>query len=107
MFPFRPTGAQLRIAGEISADLASGHPMNRLVQGDVGCGKTAVAAAAIFTAVRNGYQAVLMAQTEILTRKHYAELASLFSNSGIHVGLLTGGMRAAEKRETLALLSDG
>ena len=96
--PFALTGAQERVLSEIADDLCSGRQMNRLVQGDVGSGKTAVAAAAIYCAVKNGQQAVMMAPTEILAAQHYETLKSFFEPYGICVELLTGGMGIKEKR---------
>ena len=91
---FTLTGAQLRTIKEISEDFASGNQMCRLVQGDVGSGKTIVAAAAIYQAVISGYQAVLMAPTEILAQQHYDSLKGLFEKFGMRVVLLTGGLKA-------------
>ena len=105
--PFDLTGAQRRAIGEITADLRSGRPMNRLVQGDVGSGKTMVAAAALVCAAWNGFQGALMAPTEILAEQHYQGLAPLLERLGITCGLLTGAMRAKERREVLARLADG
>ncbi len=105
--PFRLTGAQRRAIAEITADLSGAHPMNRLVQGDVGSGKTMVAAAAAYLAVKNGYQAALMAPTEILAEQHAASLRPLFAKLGIPVLLLTAGQKAAERREVQAALSAG
>ena len=105
--PFSPTGAQRRAAEEICADLAKPTPMNRLLQGDVGSGKTLVAAMAIWFAAQNGYQSALMAPTEILARQHAKGLADLLEPFGIEVALLTGGMKAAEKRRALAAIADG
>ena len=96
--PFTLTNAQQRAVEEIVRDFRVGKPMNRLVQGDVGSGKTMVAAAAAFCAVRNGFQAALMAPTEILAEQHYASLNRLFAPMGISVGLLTGSMSVKEKR---------
>ncbi len=98
--PFTLTGAQSRAIGEIARDLARGVPMNRLVQGDVGSGKTMVAAAAAYLAVQNGHQAALMAPTEILAEQHYTSLSKLLSPLGIPVCLLTGSMTQKEKRQT-------
>ena len=98
--PFTLTGAQSRAIEEIAADLGKGAPMNRLVQGDVGSGKTMVAAAAAYLAVNNHHQAALMAPTEILAEQHYASLSGLFEPMGITVGLLTGSMTPKRKRET-------
>ena len=99
--PFTPTGAQGRVMGEIAADLASGRPMNRLVQGDVGSGKTAVAAYAAFLTAKAGHQAALMAPTEVLAEQHYRSLSALLTPAGVRVGLLTGSLPAAEKRAAL------
>ncbi|MCD8390907.1 MAG: ATP-dependent DNA helicase RecG [Firmicutes bacterium] len=96
--PYKLTGAQMRTIGEILKDMSGGAAMNRLVQGDVGSGKTAVAAAAIYTAVKNGRQAVMMAPTEILARQHKETLDAMFDGMDIRVSLLTGGMKKAEKR---------
>ncbi|MDR1293236.1 MAG: ATP-dependent DNA helicase RecG [Clostridiales Family XIII bacterium] len=106
LLPFPFTGAQKRVCGEVFADMASGSPMNRLVQGDVGSGKTAVAAAAVYKAVKSGYQAVLMAPTEILAGQHFGDLSALFDGK-LSVSLFTSGMAAAERREALARLSSG
>ena len=96
--PFTLTGAQQRAIGEILQDFRRGAPMNRLVQGDVGSGKTMVAAAAAYCAARNGRQTALMAPTEILAEQHYASLQKLFAPLGITVALLTGSMTPKEKR---------
>ncbi len=107
LLPFVPTDAQRRVMEETAADLASGHPMNRLVQGDVGSGKTAVAAYAGWLAVRGGCQAALMAPTEVLAEQHGRSLAALLGPAGVRVGLLTGALTAAEKRKTRQALADG
>lgn len=99
--PFDMTGAQKRTINEICRDCRSGRQMNRLVQGDVGSGKTAVAAAAMYMAVKNGYQAALMAPTEILAGQHMESLSEMFSKHGIRTVLLTGSMRAKERRRVL------
>ena len=96
--PFELTGAQKRAIEEIRVDVARGVPMNRLVQGDVGCGKTMVAAAAAYLAAKNGRQAALMAPTEILAEQHYQSLSRLFAPLGLRVALLTGSMKEKEKR---------
>jgi len=96
--PFKLTGAQLRTIKDISEDFLSGKQMCRLVQGDVGSGKTIVAATAVFQAVTSGYQAVIMAPTEILAQQHYESLKGLFEKFGIKTVLLTGGLKAKEKR---------
>ena len=105
--PFDLTGAQKRTINEICRDCKSGRQMNRLVQGDVGSGKTAVAAAAIYMAVRNGYQAAMMAPTEILAGQHMESLSQMFEKHGIHTVLLTGSMRAKEKRRVLEEIALG
>lgn len=96
--PFRLTGAQNRVIGEILSDFRSGKPMSRLVQGDVGCGKTMVAAAAAYCAARNHKQTALMAPTEILAKQHYDRLSPLFASLGIQCKLLTGSMTPQQKR---------
>ena len=105
--PFSLTGAQQRAVDEILADLASGRPMNRLVQGDVGSGKTMVAAAAMVCAARSGRQTALMAPTEILAEQHYKGLAPLLEGLGISCALLTGAARAKERRAVLEGLESG
>lgn len=105
--PFSLTNAQKRTINEICRDCMSGVCMNRLIQGDVGSGKTAVAAAAIYMAVKNGYQAAMMAPTEILASQHADSLSGMFAELDINVVLLTGSMRAKAKRETLAKIADG
>jgi len=105
--PFPPTGAQARAISELSADCTDGHPMNRLVQGDVGSGKTAVAAALCVLAAQNGFQAALMAPTEILAAQHYDSLGPLFASLGFSCTLLTGSMGAADKRAAHAAISSG
>lgn len=105
--PFPLTGAQKRTLNEILSDCRSGHMMNRLVQGDVGSGKTAVAAAAIYTAVKNGHQAAMMAPTEILAQQHYETLTEFYRDMGITVVLLTGSMRAKEKRLAYGMIATG
>ncbi|MDD6319935.1 MAG: ATP-dependent DNA helicase RecG [Oscillospiraceae bacterium] len=105
--PYEPTGAQRRAAAEITADLTGDAPMNRLLQGDVGSGKTLVAAAAIWFAAQNGWQSAMLAPTEILARQHAANLADLLEPFGINVTLLVGGMKAGEKKVALAAIADG
>ncbi len=105
--PFSLTGAQQRAVDEILADLASGRPMNRLVQGDVGSGKTMVAAAAMVCAARSGRQTALMAPTEILAEQHYKGLAPLLEGLGIPCALLTGAARAKERRAVQEGLESG
>ena len=105
--PFAPTAAQRRVMGEIAADLISGKPMNRLVQGDVGSGKTAVAAYAAWLMVKSGAQAAMMAPTEVLAEQHYRSLSALLDGAGVRVGLLTGSLTAAEKKKVRAQLERG
>jgi len=104
--PFSPTGAQRRAVEEILTDMAGETSMNRLLQGDVGSGKTLVAAAAIWACIRAGYQAALLAPTEILASQHAENLNRLLSPFGMRVALLTGGMKAAPRRTTLAAIRD-
>ena len=102
--PFSPTGAQRRAVEEILTDMAGETSMNRLLQGDVGSGKTLVAAAAIWACIRAGYQAALLAPTEILASQHAENLNRLLAPFGMRVALLTGGMKAAPRRTTLAAI---
>ncbi|HSK13134.1 MAG TPA: ATP-dependent DNA helicase RecG, partial [Phnomibacter sp.] len=105
--PFELTGAQKRVIREIRADTARGHQMNRLLQGDVGSGKTIVALLCMLLAMDNGYQCCLMAPTEILARQHYEGISGLLEPMGIKVGLLTGSTRTAERRALLSAAADG
>ena len=105
--PFAPTGAQRRVLSEIAADLRKNRAMSRLVQGDVGCGKTALAFGAIALVCGAGYQAAMMAPTEILARQHYESACAMLEPLGIRCGLLTGSMRAKEKREARQRLESG
>ena len=107
MLPFRLTGAQQRAIDEILSDLGSGAPMNRLVQGDVGSGKTMVAAAAAYCTIQNHRQAAMMAPTEILAEQHYHSFRKLFAPLGIETALLTGSMTVKQKRETRDAIADG
>jgi ATP-dependent DNA helicase RecG len=110
LLSFAMTGAQRRSAGEIYADMESPRRMNRLVQGDVGSGKTAVAMAAVFKAASDGYQSVMMAPTEILATQHYGEFRSVFgadSAGPLNIRLLTASVRAAQRAEILAELAAG
>ena len=102
--PFSPTGAQRRAVEEILTDMAGEQSMNRLLQGDVGSGKTLVAAAAIWACIRSGYQAALLAPTEILASQHAENLNRMLAPFGMRVALLTGGMKAAARRGTLAAI---
>ena len=105
--PFPLTGAQQHAIDDAISDMLSGRPMNRLVQGDVGSGKTMVAAACIWFAAQNGWQSALMAPTEILARQHYETLAPLFCQFGLRCALLTGSTKAKERRELLTQLQSG
>ncbi len=105
--PFALTGAQVRAWREIAADLAAPHPMQRLLQGDVGSGKTVVAALAAAQAIENGYQAALMAPTEILAEQHFRKLSELLAPLGVTVTWLTGSLKAKEKREAIAEIASG
>ncbi len=105
--PFSLTNAQKRVINEICADIQKNTPMNRLVQGDVGSGKTIVAAAAMFAAASAGFQAVLMAPTEILAIQHYRNLSKLFSPYNMETALLCGGMSAPQKREAKEKIKNG
>ena len=105
--PYRLTGAQARTVAEIAADMARSVPMSRIVVGDVGCGKTVCAAAAMLIAVQSGRQAALMAPTEILARQHYEDLAPLFAKLGIGLELLIGATTAAKKRKIKEALASG
>ena len=107
LLPFTLTGAQKRALEESAADLALTRPMNRLVQGDVGSGKTAVAAGCAWLAVRSGWQCAMMAPTEILAEQHAKTLSAMLAPAGIQVGLLTGSMKVSEKRKVLAALETG
>ena len=104
---FAPTGAQRRAVEDCVRDTVSGKPMNRLVQGDVGSGKTVVAAALSVLAAQNGYQAAIMAPTEILASQHYESLSALFAKLGLRAELLTGSMGVKARRETLARIASG
>ena len=99
--PFQLTNAQQRVLKELEGDMLSGIQMNRLIQGDVGSGKTAVAMAVAYWVIQNGYQAVLMAPTEVLAQQHYQSVSAIFEDLGISTVLLTGGQTAKEKRLAL------
>ena len=105
--PFSPTGAQKRAIEQALGDISSGAVMNRLVQGDVGSGKTLVAAALMWQCAENGYMSAFMAPTEILAEQHYSTLSSMLAPLGVRIGRLTGAMSAKEKRETKAKLKAG
>lgn len=105
--PFVLTGAQTKVLGEIKADFISGKPMNRLVQGDVGSGKTIVSVAAAVMAVDNGCQAAIMAPTELLAEQHMKNISLLLKGTDIRAGLLLGGMKKKQREETLSCIKDG
>ncbi|MBO4917741.1 MAG: ATP-dependent DNA helicase RecG [Bacteroidales bacterium] len=105
--PFDLTGAQKRVIKEIRADLTGGHQMNRLLQGDVGSGKTMVAVLSCLIAHGNGYQSCIMAPTEVLSQQHYANVSRYLEGTGVRCALLTGSSTARERREIHAGLEDG
>lgn len=107
LFPFELTGSQDQAIAEISADMARSTPMNRLLQGDVGSGKTVVAEYAMLCAVAHGHQAAIMAPTEVLARQHARTLARDLRESRVRIGLLTGSLGTAERRETLGRIASG
>ena len=107
LLPFPLTGAQRRVMDEIAADVSAGPPMNRLVQGDVGSGKTMVAAWGAWLAAKNGRQCALMAPTELLAEQHFRSLAPLLEQAGLRVGLLTGAVKGKARKELLAALAAG
>ncbi len=105
--PFKPTGAQQRVAAEIGKDLEQPHPMMRLVQGDVGSGKTLVAALAALQAIENGYQVAMMAPTELLAEQHAANFAAWFEPLGLKVGWLAGKLKGKARAQSLADIESG
>ena len=107
LLPFKPTGAQKRVLKEIAQDMSHPSPMNRLMQGDVGSGKTIVAAEAAVIAVENGYQVAILAPTEILAQQHYYSLKPLFHKLGYVIALLTGSSTAREKQKVKDMLRAG
>jgi ATP-dependent DNA helicase RecG len=107
VLPFKPTGAQKRTLAEIAADLERGVPMNRLLQGDVGSGKTIVALEAATIVIENGYQAALMAPTEILAVQHFLAAGKIFARVGYRVELLISGLKTAEKKAALERVRTG
>ena len=107
MLPFKPTAAQKRVLKEIAQDMASERPMNRMLQGDVGSGKTLVAAEAAIIAIENGYQVAVLAPTEILATQHYFSFKGLFDRLGYRVGLLVGSLSQKEKKELKRELAEG
>lgn len=107
LLPYRLTNAQKRAIAECVKDMQNKYPMSRLLQGDVGSGKTAVGAGIIYTVIKNGYQTALMAPTEILAIQHFEGLSKMLGSTGITIRLLTGSTKAKEKREIKADLYDG
>lgn len=105
--PFQLTSAQRRVLAEVERDMEAPKVMNRLIQGDVGSGKTVVAAAAAYKAIKCGFQAAMMAPTELLARQHFDSLKGMFDGFGIRVGLLTGSMKAQHRKEIIRELADG
>ena len=105
--PFELTGAQKRVLKEIRTDTGRGRQMNRLLQGDVGSGKTIVALLTMLLAADNAYQSCLMAPTEILARQHFISISQLLKDMPVHIRILTGSTKTAERREILRLLADG
>ena len=105
--PFKLTGAQARVVGDILSDLARPHPMMRLIQGDVGSGKTVVAAIACLKTISCGLQAAIMAPTEILAEQHWRNFSDWFQPLGIEPAWLSGSQKASERREALAVIEDG
>jgi ATP-dependent DNA helicase RecG len=107
LFPFELTPAQRQAIDEISRDMGKPFPMNRLLQGEVGSGKTVVAMHAMLLAVAHGHQAALMAPTEILARQHLLTLSTALAASKVRLALLTGSLTAAERRDVLEKISKG
>lgn len=107
LLPFCPTNAQKRAVADCIADMKKGFPMNRLIQGDVGSGKTAVAGGAVYSAIKNGFQCALMAPTEILATQHYETLSSLLKKAGFNIALITGSTPAKEKKIIKSRLANG
>ncbi len=105
--PFQLTNAQNRVIREVKNDLSSGKIMNRLVQGDVGSGKTIIAAISLFIAYLNGYQGAMMAPTEILANQHYSTLKNLYKNFNTNIALLTGNLKPKEKKDIIRKIRNG
>lgn len=105
--PFEMTSGQKKAVEDICNDMSSGKRMNRLIQGDVGSGKTAVGAAAVYTVIKNGYQAAFMAPTEILARQHFESFREMFAEFGINVEILISGLPAAQRRQALDRIENG
>jgi len=107
LFPYDLTQGQLKAIGDVTRDTVSGRPMNRLIQGDVGCGKTTVAVYALLLAVAHGFQAAVMAPTEVLARQHARTLRKLLAHSPVEIVELVGGLKPAEQRERLEMIASG
>lgn len=107
LLPFEPTQAQKNAVNDCIKDIAGDSVMNRLIQGDVGSGKTAVAAAVMYTVIKNGWQSAIMAPTEILAAQHYNTLCKIFDGTDVRIALLTGSTKAKEKREIKQALENG
>ncbi len=107
MLPFKPTGAQRRVMQQIAEDMKKPHPMNRLLQGDVGSGKTMVAAQAAVIALENGFQVAVLAPTEILAAQHFRYFKNLLEKLDYPVALLTGSGTAREKSQIKRLMAAG
>ncbi len=107
LLPFVPTSAQVKVTKECISDMQSTAPMNRLIQGDVGSGKTAVAAALCYTLAKNGYQAAIMAPTEILAEQHYASFSRFFAGTGIKADLFTGSLTSSQRKKKKEALKSG
>ena len=107
LLPFEPTSAQKRAVKEAISDMKTDNSMNRLLQGDVGSGKTAVAAAIIYSVAKNNMQSALMVPTEVLAEQHFETFKKMFQNTGISVGLLTGSLTAKEKKAVKSKISSG
>ena len=105
--PYKLTGAQLRTLQEIDGDMAGGNVMNRLIQGDVGSGKTVLALAALLRATENGYQGAMMVPTEVLAKQHYETIQEMLNPFGVKSALLVGSMKASEKKQILEDIASG
>ncbi len=105
--PYPLTGAQQRVLADVESDMESARAMNRLVQGDVGSGKTVIAQAALYKAIKSGYQGAFMAPTELLAKQHFETLSRDFAPYGVHVGFLTGSLSVKEKKNVLSQLKSG
>lgn len=107
LLPFEPTNAQRRAVSDCIANMQGDEAMNRLIQGDVGSGKTAVAGAVMYSVIKNGYQTAMMAPTEILANQHYESLSKLFEGTGVKIALLTGSTKAKDKKDIKLALMNG